>query len=52
MKYPVKKMRGELRREDLGGGTANGDVREEGEEVEEVIGLRHHLVEPCDLHHV
>lgn len=39
MEYSVKKIGGEGRREDMGGGAANGDVREESEEVEEVIGV-------------
>lgn len=48
MEYSVKKIGGEGRREDMGGRAANGDVREESEEVEEVIGVWSHLVQQCD----
>lgn len=40
-------MVGELRRENGGGGDADWEVREEDEEVEEVVGFRHHGVQPC-----
>lgn len=39
LNFPMKKMRGKVRGDELGGGAANGDVREESEEVEEVVRL-------------
>ena len=35
-------MCGEFRRKQLRSGESDGEIREEGEEMEEIIGLRYH----------
>lgn len=37
--YPVKENGGTRRQEDMGSGTANGNVREENYEVENIVWL-------------